>query len=525
MLERGTPKPSGFKAFIAYHIWIGVLAALGSVAIPLYSAAYPDNPAPGWANGLGIFLAALGLADIALGLLYRIEIANEKYEFIFSKLNKLTTTKDDDERYLGVMVPAGPWVQTSSWTEIVKKTREMLRSHMWGQVPAFADIKFLVKIQEKAESVNEIPNDFSESSEFISIDFVQSSAFNWQNFRNDDNENGAEPLSQRASLFDALSNVLSTYVVMPYNSFSANSTSLRDCAPVYPVSAQLIERWMTVLELDRQKTIKKLRRLRWMDKCDDQLSASLTDDDGTYDEFHQLDKDALKDSDRCMAEEGIYYSFSVKFKVKMQGNYKVLRVRYISLFDDDGQECKAARNSLLSEFGGVNEYIVNEKFIKTGTRMIGCYVPYAPDVRELAEQCHQLSDEVDWTEIRVLFNWSYLHVRSVIQEENEIRYTNDSWSFQVASVGQLKEAIFLDEGGNSRIKLIDENSVIPYTMAPPKGTPRLERQNEGNGTKVVFDADGLPTCPSDIFHLTWQYDNAEKGSDVVPFDAAQRKPA
>lgn len=455
-----------------------------------------------------------------------------RFDEIVKTFQAISKPGGGEDRHLSVVAPVGQWLHTSSWDEIVKKMRDMLKMHDWGQVPAYSEMRYLV-------SLNQIkPHDFGfqdatlqNKTNFVKVNFFQTSGLDWDNFRYNDHErkeedkkvedrkedDEKEPLHRRAVLFDALKNALSTYVVMPYNDYATTEDKeiVYHCSAVYPLSPQAIKKFSALYETGESETLALLRRLPWKGPCDHSIFQEVTQADGEFPKiFNSLadnlqttnrDKSSSIDTngDEPAAEDSATveqvdhsweYAFSVNIVFQDGQKRHVEKIRYLSMFNAEGVLQTPYLTHMPETDSGIDWASV---LCKTENNIIGCYAPYTPDVEKLRAKCSSIQSG-DWRNIRIAFNWSYLHLQSMTVAGE--RYANNSWSFQIFSVGRLKRAEFRDDGENIRFE--NETAVIPYTM---KALDLLPTPTENGGrSKVVFEGPtAFATSPSDVFHISW----------------------
>jgi hypothetical protein len=99
---------------------------------------------------------------------------NNKFDELHQKFYDLASSKGENGRQLGVVAPAGQWLHTSSWDEIVKKMREMLKMHGWGQVPAYSDIRYLISLNQiKPDGFGFKDSTLQNKTNFVKVNFFR----------------------------------------------------------------------------------------------------------------------------------------------------------------------------------------------------------------------------------------------------------------------------------------------------------------------------------------------------------------
>ncbi len=428
------------------------------------------------------------------------------------------STTEKPEGQLSVVAPAAKWIQTSSWIEIVKKMREMFRMHQWGQIPTLSGLNYMVEVGGNLDKNHaNIGNAqaISKITEFLSIDYFQWHGFSFEfpkGLEADLVQDGGginltAPYADRFSLKNIIDNLISPFIIIPFDAYARNKDAFGSCTPIYPVSSQLYNLWRNELgyqdnDHDNQLLLSELRRLEWMGPCPDELLNEVLTDPQFRTDFGRIDHlGDFRVRDDHLGREGqeqskygptVFSVFVVYPSLTISRKREVHRIRFVSLFDREGKLNEEVR-ALFLKFASTRTISLIDGI---DYRALGCYVPIKSDLDDFADYVDGL-DSYRWAEVRVLYAWSYVHPRRVTSrsDADQVLYLNDSWSFPVSNVAVLRRAEFRATRG---VDFRNEFPIIPYTMAPPEETPRR------NGNRIVY-AENLPMCPSDVFHVNWSY--------------------
>ena len=464
-----------------------------------------------------ISFVAFSISSILTALIFwrSIEGAMTKLISAQNVLSKMALSDGDKEQHLEVTAPAGPWLQTSSWTEIVKKMRQMLYVHGWGQIPTLSDLRYFIRISDRHLDPRKADREFEplkstvNSSKILSVaTFLRIDYAQWHGMTFSADSRHDFDLN----LPTIIEKLIPVFVVMPFERYARDKAVLSNFTPIYPVTGTLEKSLSDALNLGdtgtaQSRVLPYLRKIDWMSRVDDDLLDDIYQDDKA---FESVAEGGISDADKLggdgwdknkLGEPA--FTIKVLFPNKRGIQLDTYRIRFASLFDENGDHRDYVAE-LIKKLFPAEEAEIDKNIVGAASGVVGCYVPFPDDLELLKEIGHQSKRAEDINRAIIFYNWAYLHIRSIVAP-GKSPYTNDSWSFPLSNVAFLDEAKFR-AGGN--VSLDNEYAVIPYTMDFTPNTPYLKNGDvvfSGNYKSGSGTNSQLVTCPTDVFHISWDF--------------------
>lgn len=442
---------------------------------------------------------------------------------IREKIQNIAFSESEQRNHLSVVAPAGPWLQTTAWEEIIKKMREMLRVHGWGQIPTLSNLNYRIQICDNvANDGSEIRAQQEDQKKIESVsDLARLDYIQWHGLKFDSDLRTIDKKGKTVDGYNGdidlrtvIKSLAPIYIVLPFESYARNKSVLKNFVPVYPITDRLEEKLKEAVkakygETEDCKVLAYLRQVQWMTQTNQKFLDKF-EKEGAFGAIagdHEI-VDSNLDYDPNESQLGPA-SFSIKILYPLNGTVGVHRIRYISLFDRSGKPRCKVRKIIDDCISGDPE---GETILADKRRVSGGYVPLPEDLDGLKGICDKVTTREAAENVKVLYNWAYVHVRSVRLPCGTPIYKNDSWSFQASNVAFFEKAQFRAAGS---IEFKEEYSVIPYTMDEPRKAPEIIA--EGKEIKFTGRDENdrqLVTCPTDAFHISW-YCNEDATAGVL----------